>query len=282
MLMSSQASRHAHALLDARAESRVLPLLSAQEPLSVPDAYQIANRIVAIRTAQGETQVGRKIGFAVRKDMDRYGITDGSESNTPIWSPIFDTTVRYVQDNHGIQSLYGALQPRIEPEIIFKLGSAPPPNATLDQIADCIEWMAHGFEIVVCPFTNWEFTVADVIAGFGLHGMLIIGEPHVLSATTRRNLAMLLTSSSVSLSCSSDQHAVLRAAGFCNDLLDSPLHALLQLHQLLKTQPGAAPLRAGEIITTGTWTDAYPIQAGQTWITAFSGIALQGLTVGFV
>ncbi|HEY4074340.1 MAG TPA: 4-oxalocrotonate decarboxylase [Herbaspirillum sp.] len=280
MLMSSQASRHAHALLDARAESRMLPLLSAEEPLSVPDAYQIASRIAAIRTAQGEVQVGRKIGFAVHKGWDRYGITDSL--NAPIWAPIFDTTVRYAEDNHGIQSLRGALQPRIEPEIIFKLGEAPPPNATLDQIADCIEWMAHGFEIVSCPFANWEFTTADVIAAFGLHGTLIIGEPHVLSAATRRNLAMLLTSSSVSLSCSTDQTAILRAAGFCNDLLDSPLHALLQLHQLLKTQADAAPLRAGEIITTGTWTDAFPIQSGQTWITAFSGIALQGLTVAFV
>jgi 2-keto-4-pentenoate hydratase len=280
MLMSSQASRHAHALLDARAERRMLPLLSAEEPLSVPDAYQIASRIAAIRTAQGEIQVGRKIGFAVHKDWDRYGITD--DLRTPIWAPIFDTTVRYAEDNHGIQSLRGALQPRIEPEIIFKLGQTPPPNATLDQIAECIEWMAHGFEIVSCPFANWEFTTADVIAAFGLHGTLIIGEPHVLSAATRRNLAMLLTSSSVSLSCSTDQTAILRAAGFCNDLLDSPLHALLQLHQLLRTQTGAAPLRAGEIITTGTWTDAFPIQAGQTWITAFSGIALQGLTVAFV
>jgi 2-keto-4-pentenoate hydratase len=280
MLMSSQASRHAHALLDARAESRMLPLLSAEEPLSVPDAYQIASRIAAIRTAQGEIQVGRKIGFAVHKDWDRYGITD--DLRTPIWAPIFDTTVRYAEDNHGIQSLRGALQPRIEPEIIFKLGQTPPPDATVEQIAECIEWMAHGFEIVSCPFANWEFTTADVIAAFGLHGTLIIGEPHVLSAATRRNLAMLLTSSSVSLSCSTDQTAILRAAGFCNDLLDSPLHALLKLHQLLKMQAGAAPLRAGEIITTGTWTDAFPIQAGQTWITAFSGIALQGLTVAFV
>jgi 2-keto-4-pentenoate hydratase len=280
MLMSSQASRHAHALLDARADSRMLPLLSAEEPLSVPDAYQIANRIAAIRTAQGEIQVGRKIGFAVHKDWDRYGITDGL--NTPIWAPIFDTTVRYADDNHGIQSLQGALQPRIEPEIIFKLGQTPPPDPTLDQIADCIEWMAHGFEIVSCPFANWEFTTADVIAAFGLHGTLIVGEPHVLSAATRRNLAMLLTSSSVSLSCSTDRTAILRAAGFCNDLLDSPLHALLQLHRLLKTQPSAAPLHAGEIITTGTWTDAFPIQAGQTWITAFSSIALQGMTVAFV
>jgi 2-keto-4-pentenoate hydratase len=280
MLMSSQASRYAHALLDARAESRLLPLLSAEEPLSIPDAYQIGSRITAIRTAQGETQVGRKIGFAINKDWDRYGVTDTVAE--PIWAPIFDTTVRYAEDNHGIQSLHGALQPRIEPEIIFKLGTAPPPDATLDQVADCIEWMAHGFEIVSCPFANWEFTTADVIAAFGLHGTLIIGEPHVLSSATRRNLAMLLTSSSVSLSCSTDQNAILRAAGFCNDILDSPLHALLQLHRLLQTQPTAQPLRAGEIISTGTWTDAYPIQAGQTWITAFSGIALQGLTVSFV
>jgi 2-keto-4-pentenoate hydratase len=280
MLMSSQASRYAHALLDARAESRLLPLLSAEEPLSIPDAYQVASRITAIRTAQGETQVGRKIGFAINKDWDRYGVTDTVAE--PIWAPIFDTTVRYAEDNHGIQSLAGALQPRIEPEIIFKLGTAPPPDATLDQVADCIEWMAHGFEIVSCPFANWEFTTADVIAAFGLHGTLIIGEPHVLSSATRRNLALLLTSSSVSLSCSTDQNAILRAAGFCNDILDSPLHALLQLHRLLQSQPNAAPLRAGEIISTGTWTDAYPIQAGQTWITAFSGIALQGLTVSFV
>jgi 2-keto-4-pentenoate hydratase len=280
MLMSSQASRYAHALLDARAESRLLPLLSAEEPLSAADAYQIAGRITAIRTAQGETQIGRKIGFTINKDWDRYGVTDGMAG--PIWAPIFDTTVRYAEDNHGIQSLRGALQPRIEPEIIFKLSMAPPPDATLEQIADCIEWMAHGFEIVSCPFANWEFTTADMIAAFGLHGALVVGEPHVLSSATRRNLAMLLTSSSVSLSCSTDQNAILRAAGFCNDILDSPLHALLQLHRLLQSQPTAAPLRAGEIISTGTWTDAYPIQAGQTWITAFSGIALQGLTVSFV
>ena len=41
-------------------------------------------------------------------------------------------------------------------------------------------------------------------------------------------------------------------------------------------------LAAGEIISTGTWTDAYPIAPGQTWISAFSGVGLSGLTVGFV
>lgn len=280
MLMSSQASRYAHLLLEARARSRALPLLSSEMPLSVADAYQIAAQIATARIADGEIPVGRKIGFGVRKDSDRYGVTD--TLNGPFWSPIFSSTLRYAEDNHGTQCLNGAMQPRIEPEIVFKLGATPPPDATLEQMAACIEWMAHGFEIVSCPFDSWEFTAADAIAAFGMHGTLIIGEPHVLSAATRRNLGMLLTSATVSLSCRTEEDAILKAAGFCNDLLDSPLHALMQLHALLQTQPDFAPLQAGEIITTGTWTEAYPIQAGQTWITAFSGIALQGLTITFV
>ena len=142
--------------------------------------------------------------------------------------------------------------------------------------------MAHGFEIVSCPFANWELTIADTIAAFGLHGTLIIGEPHVLSSATRAHLAQILAGASVSLSCNTDSSGSLRAAGFFNHEADSPLHALWHLHQLLKTQANFAPLAAGEIITTGTWTDAYPIEPGQTWTTAFSGVALPGLTVSFV
>ncbi len=280
MLMSSQASRYAHQLLDARANTRLLPLFSASEPLSVDDAYDIAHRVLDIRVAQGELPAGRKIGFTVHKTWGQYGVVD--DLHIPMWAHIFDSTIRFADDNHGTQCLTGALQPRIEPEIVFKLGQAPSPDASLEELADCIEWMAHGFEIAVCPYPNWEFTVADAIAGFGLHGTLIIGEPHVLSSATRHNLAQILAASSVSLSSSTDSDGTLRAAGFFNDEADSPLHALWQLNQLLKGQPEFAPLKAGEIITTGTWTNAYPIEAGQTWITAFSGVALPGLTVSFV
>jgi 2-keto-4-pentenoate hydratase len=54
------------------------------------------------------------------------------------------------------------------------------------------------------------------------------------------------------------------------------------LHALLQSQPQFPPLAAGEIISTGSWTDAYPIEAGQTWISAFSGVTLPGLNISFV
>jgi 2-keto-4-pentenoate hydratase len=280
MLLSAQANRYAHQLLAARSNSQQIPPLSNDAALSLADGYDIAKTILDARIAEGETPVGRKIGFTNRTIWPKYGVEHPIDK--PIWGPIFDTTVRYSKDNHGVQSLVGAVQPRIEPEIVFKLGMTPPPDASIETVAECIEWIAHGFEIVVCPFPGWKFNAVDAIAAFGLHGALIVGEPKVLSGATRRNLAAVLANASVSLSVNEGDSFTLRAAGFGSDVLDSPVHALWHLHQLLQSQPQFAPLAAGEIISTGTLTDAYPIEAGQTWTTAFSGVALPGLTISFV
>lgn len=276
MLMSTQANRYAHLLLDARAQTQLVSPLSANGPLSTADGYAIVKSMMDIRTAQGEVMVGRKIGFTNRRIWSRYGVAE--PIRTPIWTPVFDETVRFAEDNRGIQCLKGALQPRIGPELVFHLGRAPAPDATIEDLADCIEWMAHAFEIVTCPFPEWKFEMADSIAAFGLHGSLIVGEPRMLSSASRRNLGEMLAHASLSLSCGYE----LRSAGFGSDVLGSPLHALWHLHQLLKEQPQFPPLAAGEIVTTGTWTDVCPISHGETWTSAFSGISLPGLTVSFV
>lgn len=282
MLMSTQANRFAHQLLEARALGKLLSPPSACLPLSVADGYEIAQSILTIRIAQGETPVGRKIGFANRRLHDRSQGNYGAESpvGIPSWSTLFDTTVRYAEDNHGIQSLDGALQPRIQPEIVFKLSKAPEPDASIDGLADCIEWMAHGIEIVACPYPAWTFEIADAIAAFGLHGALVIGEPKSLSSASRHHLVQVLADASVSLSCNQDNAGSLRAAGFGSDVMGGPMYAFKRLHRLLQTQ--SAPLVAGEIISTGAWTEAYPVLPGQTWSTAFSGVSLPGLSVSFV
>ncbi len=275
MLMSTQANRFAHALLDARAQAKLVPPPSAEVALTAGDGYDIVRRIMDIRTAQGETLAGRKIGFSNRRIWSRYGVK--APISTPIWTPIFDETVRYAEDNRGIQSLTRALQPRLGPELVFRLNRAPAPDASLEEMADCIEWMAHAFEIVTCPFPDWKFELPDSIAAFGLHGALIVGEPRVLSAASRRNLGEVLAHSSLSLSCGDE----LRSAGFGSDVLGSPLHALWHLHHLLKEMPQFPQLGAGEIVTTGTWTDVCPIKPGETWTSAFSGLTLPGLTISF-
>jgi 2-keto-4-pentenoate hydratase len=177
-----------------------------------------------------------------------------------------------------VQSLDGALQPKLEPEIVFKLAKTPAANASVEDIADCLEWMAHGLEIVVNPFNTPGNTTADAIAAFGMHGTLLIGEARMLSSASRQHLAEALSNASVSVSCGE----TMMGAGFGHNVLNSPVHAIWHLHQLLKAQPAFPPLQAGEIITTGSWTPAFPVRAGQTWVTAFSGVNVPGLSISFV
>ncbi|MFZ6655268.1 2-keto-4-pentenoate hydratase [Undibacterium sp. TJN19] len=275
MLISTQAEQHAYTFLDARARTQALSPLSSQFPLTIAEAYEIANASDAIRMAEGEVRIGRKLGFTNRKLWNKYGEKEAIQA--PIWSSLFDSTVRYVEEAFVCQSLTGALQPRIEPEVVFKLGRTPAPDATIEELADCLEWMAHGVEIVVSPYPDWKFEAADAIAALGMHGTLLIGEARILSSASRQHLAEVLANASVSLSCD----GFLLSAGYGSDVLDSPLHAIWYLHSLLQKQPQFPPLQAGEIITTGTWTDAYPVLPGQTWGTAFSGIPLPGLSVSF-
>jgi 2-oxo-3-hexenedioate decarboxylase len=54
------------------------------------------------------------------------------------------------------------------------------------------------------------------------------------------------------------------------NVLDSPLRALHHFLQELRACPGAPDLQPGDVVTTGTWTDAWPVSPGQTWSASFS------------
>ena len=50
---------------------------------------------------------------------------------------------------------------------------------------------------------------------------------------------------------------------------------LAQWHTAFET------MHAGEIVSTGTLTDAHPVAPGETWSTAFDGLPLPGLQIRF-
>jgi 2-oxo-3-hexenedioate decarboxylase len=53
----------------------------------------------------------------------------------------------------------------------------------------------------------------------------------------------------------------------------------MHLRDVLATQAWAPPLAAGEIVTTGTITDAQPVRAGERWSSDCGGLGIPGLTV---
>jgi 2-oxo-3-hexenedioate decarboxylase len=179
----------------------------ADADTDVAAAYQRALALRQLRLARGEVPRGYKIGFTNRNIWSRYQVF------APIWGTVWDSTLQFC-DGEGAVSLTGTCQPRLEPETVFGMRATPPVGASLDELFDCIEWVAPGFEIVQSHLPDWKFTAADTVADGGLHA----------------------------------------------------LHYFLQE---LRHCPGAPDLQAGDVITTGTWTDAWAVEPGQVWSAQF-------------
>jgi 2-oxo-3-hexenedioate decarboxylase len=238
---------------------------------SLEDAYQAALAVRALRQLRGEIPSGYKVGFTNRTIWQRYGVF------APIWGSTWDTTVSHCE-GAGTLSMQGLCQPRIEPEAVFGLRRAPQAGAGLDDLFEALDWVAPGFEIVQSHLPDWKFTAPETVADGGLHGRLLVGRPvpvRELAADTGA-LSRRLASTRVELRC--DGAAVETGVG--SNVLDSPLHALHQFVNALCACRGAPELAAGDIITTGTWTDAWPVRRGQTWSSAYDD-ALSGLRVSF-
>jgi 2-oxo-3-hexenedioate decarboxylase len=67
--------------------------------------------------------------------------------------------------------------------------------------------------------------------------------------------------------------------GAGRNVLRSPALCLAELAAATAKQPGARPLQAGEIISTGTLTTSCPIAPGERWTAEVEGLDLPPLTV---
>ena len=236
--------------------SRIVPRFSERYPgLTAEQGYAGARALHQHRLAQGWRPVGRKIGFTNRTLWERYGVHE------PMWGTLYDRTLIHAEKGRAEVRLEGLTQPRIEPEIAFKLKKAP---RSADELPGCLEWMAHSVEIVQCHHPDWKVSIADCTADNGLHGRLILGTPQPV-----KDLDQLPT---IEARLFKGDRQVDRGVGA--NVLGSPLLALGFLVRLL-----GAELEAGEVITTGVLTDAHPVTPGETWRTEVTGFA--GLTITF-
>ena len=130
--------------------------------------------------------------------------------------------------------------------------------------------------IVQSHFPGWKFQAADTIADSTMHGTLLIGERRDV-ARLGLDLVARLEQFTIALACDGTVRDRARGA----NVLGSPLAAVAHLISVLAAQPRATALQAGELVTTGTLTQALPIRAGETWSTVLDGINLPGLSVTF-
>lgn len=260
-------------LLRALDNGETMASIAEREPgFDWEEAYAVAAEIVKLRRARGEQTVGRKIGFTNRNIWPEYGAT------SPIWAYVYDDTLYHARDNAARISLKGSAQPRLEPEIAFKLGR-PVPVECRDpaKILESVEWLAPSFEIVDCHFPDWKFKPSDSAADFSFHWRLIIGTPYEVRRNEIPDLVVQLRDCKVSLS----KDGAVMDRGVGSNALDHPALALAFLADILARQPRFEGLEAGEVVTTGTLTAALPIKPGETWESRYSGLPVTGLRLSF-
>ena len=114
------------------------------------------------------------------------------------------------------------------------------------------------------------------VAAYGVHSALLLGDRHSISGNRRRWAEEI---SSFTVEMQSDDGV--RRHGHAQNVLGGPLKALRFLVEELARNPRSEPLATGEIVTTGTLTEAMPAIVGQSWSTDLHGIDIHGLRLHF-
>ena len=231
--------------------------------LSLQEAYDVAG---IVRQKLGQTEIiGRKIGFTNRNIWNIYDV------DQPIWGPITANSISFF-DTHFLKiDLSQFCEPRIEPEIVVCLKQTPKDGSEKTEIY--LDWIAPGFEIVDSIYPNWKFSLTDAIASGGLHGCLVVGKKFKVNDRTERDL--------IDVGVSLYRGGKLEEEGTGANVLDGPVSAIRYLLSGLSKIKNQDFLSAGDIITTGTMTDAKPIYPNEKWSAKFDGVVEAELYLEF-
>lgn len=243
----------ARALWDAeRTMTAIEPISSVIPNLGVADGYAIRREVDLLRMIDGAVPVGRKVGLATRQLMLRSGLEE------PFWSYVFSTGE--VPDGSTIE-LRNYIQPKIEAEVAIVLGEdLDDPDLTPEAALAAISAFRPAIEIVDVRTGGWDNLVSEAIADSGLNAGFVLGPSAPNDGSINPDaITVRMRSSSSSPS----------PLGRSSELAGGPLGILVWLAK--KLLESGEPLRAGEVVLTGTLTPPVLLEPGQSYTAEFAG-----------
>jgi 2-keto-4-pentenoate hydratase len=246
----------AQELVDSYEAGELIPQpLSSRPGFDLAAAYKVEAELERRRRASGRTVVGRKVAFGNQAALQKLNL------KTVAWGPMYDDTVQRANDV-DVTPVPFTYAPKLEPEIVFKL-KTPVAGDPTDAVAvlKSVEWLSLGYEIVDCPFPEWQFRPQDLVAAFGFHAGLVLGPPTAVTDANVETLARQL--GEFKLRLFKNDNFVEEGGG--KNVLGNPALCLGELAKAIREAPWADPLRAGELISTGSLTTPMLIAPGETW-----------------
>lgn len=254
VISQSDLERASQRLLEAASTGKPCPPLRHDLPdADVDDAYAIQQEVLARQSADGARVIGRKIGLTSPVVQQQMGV------DQPDFGVLLAGTA--FGDSETIPSA-ALIQPRIEAEVAFVLGHDL--DSTQVSTADVIratEFVVAAIEVVDSRIEGWDISIVDTIADNASSGVFVLGgAPRRLTEIEDlRDATMRLHADGEELSTGRGAHC-----------LGHPLNAVTWLANEVGRR--GAPLRAGEIVLSGSLGTLVPVEVGRTYEATISGL----------
>lgn len=135
------------------------------------------------------------------------------------------------------------------------------PNLADHQIISAIRSLTPVLQIIDSRSGRWELDPREVIADSGLNAALVCGEPIRYSRSTVTEVTARIAVGS---------RRVGTPLARVRDFSSGPIERLCRLARALIDE--GEPIRAGEIVLTGSLTPTLPLERGKTYAAEFAGL----------
>jgi 2-oxopent-4-enoate/cis-2-oxohex-4-enoate hydratase len=247
-------------LYDALRACRVVePLTSRHADISIDDAYRIQQRLIARRIDAGERIIGKKIGVTSAAVMNMLGV----------YQPDFGMLTDGMVYNEGEAiPAHTLIQPKAEGEIAFVLKKdLIGPGVTGADVLAATEGVMACFEIVDSRIRDWKIKIQDTVADNASCGVFVLGDKLVDPRGVDLNTCGMVL----------EKNGEIVATGAGAAALGAPVNAVAWLANTLGRL--GIPLKAGEVILSGSLAIMVPVKAGDSLRVTIGGIG--GCSVRF-
>jgi 2-oxo-3-hexenedioate decarboxylase len=231
---------HLLSAVDRRAE--VPAITKDVEALTVDDAYAIQAALLERYLARGDSIAGAKLGLTSAAKQAQMGVDE------PVYGWVLASSVLGADAEVALDEL---IHPRVEPEIVFRLGEdLAGPGVVAGDVLDATAEIVGGIEVIDSRYEAFSFTLPDVIADNTSAARVAVGRQGIGPRDTD------LTT----LGCVFEIDGEIVGTATAAALLGDPATCVAMLANHIGRIGGK--LERGWIIPAGAPTDARPLAAG--------------------
>jgi len=167
--MSWDVARGADELMACEQERRDRhPLTDEWTGMTVEEAYAVQDEVLRRKVAAGEKVIGVKLGLTSEAKQRRMNV------HAPLTGWLTDAMVLEPGQPVPQDQL---IHPRAEPEIVFVLGEPlEGPGVTAESALAAVDRVLAGVEIIDSRYTDFRFTLPDVIADNASSAKFVLGD----------------------------------------------------------------------------------------------------------